>query len=94
MTRRVSPRAEPKAPELLPEGEVESLTHLDILEKIIKQGARGLPNIRVGSRDLMEAMKLYYTLTKGSAFQDLEEALAFGEDDGSEDTEDLEESED
>lgn len=84
---------EQKGDVLKPEEEVEGLSHLDILEMIIKQGARGLGNQRVSSRDLMEAMKLFYQLTKGSAFKDLEDALLFGDDDGPADEGDLEESE-
>jgi hypothetical protein len=72
--------------------EVDGLSHLDLLQLLIKQGAKSVHTMKLTPQNLMEAMKLYYQLTKGSAFADFEEALAMGEDDESDSGESVDES--
>jgi hypothetical protein len=62
------------------EAEVEesadgSVDHLKVLQTIIAQGAKRAHTWRVGPKETMDAMNMYYRLTQGSAMEGLLSAL-------------------
>lgn len=55
--------------------ETGEVNHLEVLQRIIKQGAKRSHTWRVGPAETMKAMEMYYRLTQGSVMQDLFGAL-------------------
>lgn len=68
----LQPWAEPEAE---PQ-DVEDMSDLDILRSIIKRGARFIPTWKLGPRETMQALDMYYKLTQGSAMADLFASIA------------------
>ena len=58
------------------DSDVKDLSDLEILRMIIKQGAKGISKWRVGPKETMDALSMYYKMTQGSAFADMISALA------------------
>lgn len=56
--------------------DVEDMSDLDILRAIIKRGARFIPTWKLGPRETMQALDMYYKLTQGSAMADMFAAIA------------------
>ena len=56
--------------------DVEDMSDLDILRSIIKRGARFIPTWKLGPRETMQALQMYYQLTQGSAMSDLFASIA------------------
>ena len=55
---------------------LDKVDHLDVLQKIISQGAKNVGTWRIGPSDTLKAMDMYYKLTQGSAFAALFDALS------------------
>lgn len=56
--------------------DVEDMSDLDILRAIIKKGAQYIPTWKLGPRETMQALDMYYRLTQGSAMADMFAAIA------------------
>ncbi len=67
----------------LPLAPGQELSDLEALRLFISRGARYIPTWKIGPKDWMDALNMYYRLTQGSAMTDLLSALsaaASGED--------------
>ena len=58
------------------ESDTENMSDLEILRAIIQRGARFIPTWKLGPRETMQALDMYYKLTQGSAMSDMFAAIA------------------
>lgn len=58
------------------EPDTENMSDLEILRAIIQRGARFIPTWKLGPRETMQALDMFYKLTQGSAMADMFAAIA------------------
>lgn len=70
--------------EYTPDTDTSELSDLELIRLFIKKGASQMSGWKIGPKDFMDAMQLFYKMTQGSAMQDFFATLsaaAAGDDD-------------